>query len=357
VLIAVINPSPLLTGYFFREFSLEERLLTEPRILFNYLDQILLPEMGSQGLFHDNYPFSRGMLSPPSTALALAALTALTGTALAVRRNAPVFSFAVLWFLAGHSMESTFIGLELYFEHRNYLPMLGLLFGITFLCVARLRSRMVLFGLLAWIFTIGCLTRINAVTWGNRALQAKVLLEENPTSPRAAQWAASYFYDIGDSTQSRLIFDQAIERMPSRTELHIQRFFLDCVVQGLSRDQLVEMNAIAARMDYSLMLPSVLSSLVKQMYSGRCHATIDREDVISFANAISTNPLFKRDNASLAHIHYEVSKLFSWEKDFPYLMHNLDEAYRLNPRPVIARELAIYALAAGQAISPAIRDL
>ena len=33
----------------------------------------------------------------------------------------------VLWFLAGHLLESSFIGLVIAFEHRNYLPSLGIL--------------------------------------------------------------------------------------------------------------------------------------------------------------------------------------------------------------------------------------
>ncbi len=39
-----------------------------------------------------------------------------------LRRRYPLLLLAVLFFLVGHSMESTLIPLEMVYEHRNYLP-------------------------------------------------------------------------------------------------------------------------------------------------------------------------------------------------------------------------------------------
>lgn len=41
-------------------------------------------------------------------------------------------SFGLLYFLIGHSIESTIFPLEIYFNHRNYLPSIGLYY---FLCL------------------------------------------------------------------------------------------------------------------------------------------------------------------------------------------------------------------------------
>ena len=48
-------------------------------------------------------------------------------------------AFGIAWFLVGHSIESTVFSLELYFEHRNYFPGVGLflLAGVLFALVAR----------------------------------------------------------------------------------------------------------------------------------------------------------------------------------------------------------------------------
>ena len=39
-----------------------------------------------------------------------------------MRRRYPLLLLALLFFLVGHSMESTVIPLEMVYEHRNYLP-------------------------------------------------------------------------------------------------------------------------------------------------------------------------------------------------------------------------------------------
>ena len=46
------------------------------------------------------------------------------------RHSQPALAFGLAWFLLGHSLESTFIPLEIAHEHRNYLPALGLLFSL-----------------------------------------------------------------------------------------------------------------------------------------------------------------------------------------------------------------------------------
>ena len=53
----------------------------------------------------------------------------LVGLALwGVRRRA-MWSFGLLWYLVGHSLESSLLSLELVFEHRNYVPSFGILFA------------------------------------------------------------------------------------------------------------------------------------------------------------------------------------------------------------------------------------
>ena len=51
-----------------REFSLGERLLTEARVVLDYLRWTLLPSLRQFGLYHDDISLSRGLLRPASTA-------------------------------------------------------------------------------------------------------------------------------------------------------------------------------------------------------------------------------------------------------------------------------------------------
>src|SRR5690606_4637951 len=90
-----------------------------------------LPKIQTSGLYHDNFVTSRSFLSPPSTLFAIICVLAAIGAASWKRRAAPFLSLAVLGYAAGHALESTYIGLEMYFEHRNYMPSVFIFFGIA----------------------------------------------------------------------------------------------------------------------------------------------------------------------------------------------------------------------------------
>ena len=108
-----------------RHFGMLERLLTQPMVLFDYLSKIFLPQVGGFSIFNDDFPVVNGWGSPPEMVLYLIGIAGLLGLGLYYRRRQPVVGFAILWFLGGHLLESSFLSLELYFEHRNYLPLLG----------------------------------------------------------------------------------------------------------------------------------------------------------------------------------------------------------------------------------------
>lgn len=120
--------------YQVRSFNLGERLLTEARTMFLYLQWILLPDIRDMSLFHDDIQKSTALFEPLSTGFALAGIAALALVALAGLQRArwQPLSFAILWYLGGHVLESTTIPLELSFEHRNYIPAYGPLFALGY---------------------------------------------------------------------------------------------------------------------------------------------------------------------------------------------------------------------------------
>lgn len=119
-------------GYAGRTFTLWERLMTEGRVLWFYLGLIVLPSLSALGLFHDDIAISHGLLDPLTTLASLIGLALLVAAALVLRRRAAPLAFGILFFLAGHLMESTVFALEIAHEHRNYLPMFGILFALGY---------------------------------------------------------------------------------------------------------------------------------------------------------------------------------------------------------------------------------
>lgn len=125
----LIDPSGVLLGsYAIRSFTLHERVLTESRILWAYVTMIVIPSLSDFGLYHDDFVVSTGIFQPFGTFLAIGGLAASLPAIYLLRNKVPIAAFGLLWFLAGHSLESTVFPLELMHEHRNYLPSLGIIF-------------------------------------------------------------------------------------------------------------------------------------------------------------------------------------------------------------------------------------
>ncbi len=107
--------------YAMRPFTLWERLLTQPRVILRYLSLVIYPLPMRLSLEHD-VVVSTSWIAPWTTLPALAAVVALALGACARARVWPLAAMAVLFFLIGHAVEGSFLPLELFFEHRNYLP-------------------------------------------------------------------------------------------------------------------------------------------------------------------------------------------------------------------------------------------
>lgn len=115
------NFSGILAKYSVREFTMAERLLTESRVLFHYLGLLILPLPGRLNLDYD-FPISTSLFSPPQTILACIGVLALCCLPVLLFKRRRLAAFALFWFLGNLIIESTFIPLELIFEHRLYLP-------------------------------------------------------------------------------------------------------------------------------------------------------------------------------------------------------------------------------------------
>lgn len=114
-------------GYTLRPFTLTERLLTEPRVIWTYIGLILLPRLNGFAVYHDDILLSTGLLSPWTTLPALLGIAGLVWIIWLYRVRNPLLAFALAWFLVAHSLESSIIGLELAHEHRNYAGLFGIL--------------------------------------------------------------------------------------------------------------------------------------------------------------------------------------------------------------------------------------
>lgn len=121
--------------YAYRPFTMTERLMTEFRILVWYIFLIICPIADFLALESD-ISVSTGLFQPLSTIFSIIVLVALFIGSLFFYKKFKLLSFAILFFFVNHIVESSFIGLELYFEHRNYLSSIFIYLMISYILMS-----------------------------------------------------------------------------------------------------------------------------------------------------------------------------------------------------------------------------
>lgn len=224
---------------FGRDWTLDQRLLTEPRVIWEYLRLLWLPRPFTSGLFNDQIHASTNLLEPWTTLPALVAVFALVAGALILRRRFPVWSFAILFFFAGHLIESSAIPLELYFEHRNYLPAMLLFWPLAIHMTAPGPSRRSRFVLAAIILCgLGVMTNLRAQVWGNVTEQALLWAQLNPDSPRAQSNAAQIMTQRGRPEWAQARLRPLLKENPQEIQIAFNLLGADCKLQGVSDEDI-----------------------------------------------------------------------------------------------------------------------
>ena len=128
------NLSGFLSQYKIRTFGLKERLLTESRIIIFYIGQLFYP-MPSRLCVNHDFSISHSLFTPPATLLSIIIILCLIIISFAISKKQPLIGFCILFFFINHLVESTFLPLELIFEHRNYIPSMLLFIPVTILFI------------------------------------------------------------------------------------------------------------------------------------------------------------------------------------------------------------------------------
>lgn len=119
----------ILSGYSNLNYTMTERLLTQPRIILFYISLILYPISDRFALCHE-IDISKSIVDPINTALSLFIIILMIWASVKYRKKWPLLTFAILFYFSNHLVESTFLPLELVFEHRNYISSSFLFLGL-----------------------------------------------------------------------------------------------------------------------------------------------------------------------------------------------------------------------------------
>jgi hypothetical protein len=282
----------LSTPIAFRGWSPAQRLLTEPRVLVDYLMLWFVPRSVSTGLYNDAYQASTSLWSPLSTLPCLLIVLLAPLAAWRWRRRFPALAAAALFYAAGQLLESTIVPLELYFEHRNYAPALLLGWPVArALALARWprRAKLALGG--ALLLLLAATTWQRASMWGDPDQLARLWALQNPDSPRAQATLATVESNAGKPAQARARIDRAWRRQPGELQLALNYAAVACASGGLQPEDVQRIGATLrqARLGLSLATEWVASA-IDLGEAGGCHG-LGRAQARAWVASLESNPL------------------------------------------------------------------
>jgi tetratricopeptide (TPR) repeat protein len=305
----MINFSPDLWPV--RPFNQPERLLSEARIMWEYLFHLFVPQIEARGLFQDGYDISRSWFSPTSSFFAVIGLVVLLASGVLLRKRWPLYGLAVLFFFASHLMESSVVGLELYFEHRNYVAA-GFLFlpvaAVLVLIAEKTEPKISMTVITAVFAVLMFMTWQRASLWSDTEKLQIYWAVSTPESPRAQNAIAAALLKQGRVAEANALLEKATVLLPDSALLTIR-----LLLQKVYTDT-------ATRADFAL----ASKKLATQPFDAQAIAGL--RTLTDFAIKSTAKPLYKSYAIELVDVmssNANYQRISVFQRMAPYLKAQL----------------------------------
>lgn len=326
-----VHLDSFLHDYVMRRFSLSDRIGSEAVIMWRYTGMILLPRLSDMALFHDAAPIY-SLTSMPVLVSIIAWIGVLV---LLVRfhRRAPLMVYGIAFFLTAHLIESTFIPLELMFEHRNYLASVGLLLatveGIRKVTgLVNLRTSIVGLLVVAFVAQFAFLQNTRANVWSDRRVLIPTMALDHPKSARATSALANLYETHGKDDKAQAVLDAAMENTDPYYHLSIRLHqlgiscrqgedFPDALYSDVRRRIKTE-----PLMAYALSGLHVLGEVVMKDIC----PPLDADDVITLVQIALDNPHTRR--RTRFNLHSQLAELHAYKGDLAAAASHYEAALR-----------------------------
>jgi tetratricopeptide (TPR) repeat protein len=286
-------------GFATKGYSLSQQVATEARIVVHYLSQFVMPNLPEFGPFHDDFPLSDAWHDPRALAAATA-LFVLAGLAWWGRHRCPLFAAGVFVFLWGHALESSVIPLELYFEHRNYIPVLGLAMALTGLTLAlRKYQQLALSGLLGLILLFTFSTYQYAAIWGQRHASAQYWYSERPQSVRAVLSFADQLGEQRRWSEADQLVSKAWSANPGNMGFAMPMLYVACRSAKLNARTFGELTYTMRTGQFTRTSALIVHRVLKLVTSGQCTA-FTLADILTILDALADNPSYQVEAETVA---------------------------------------------------------
>lgn len=343
-------------GYAVRDFNMGERVLTQARVLWFYISLIIAPRLSDLGLNHDDIIISTSLLSPWTTMPSVVGMIGLIWLAIYLRNRLPLLTLGILWFFAGHAIESSIFPLEMAHEHRNYLPSLGLLLPLIHVAdypVRQTRRGALAFALMA-VFAVafGVVSTLRSGQWSSLHVLARYETLHHPQSARAQAYLATSL-----SLQGR--YEEAMEatRLAAKFDPNDPIYLIN--LHLLSNRSGIELSSAerldtVKRLQTAGLTASAFSAIesIGDCISNRCAALSD--EYAQWIQLLLNNPNVRTDRS---YLYYLLGRSLATQGKTEPALAAFDTASKLDPQYLHPRIEAVQLLIQARQIERAERAL
>lgn len=322
-------------GYAIRDFDFTERVILQVAVLGDYLSKLIFPSVGSMNLFDERFTSTSISFSNSNflKGLFFSFVLCVFGS-YAIYKKQRLLVFGLAWFLCFHLLETSIFPLELYFEHRNYLPSVGI-FIVLVALVNRLQEKLSSFfvpvSLIgAFLFYLCFSILILAKTWGDPSALFIKFTGDEPSSVRAKSTYAAHLESLKLPDFALSEIEEAILLRPDKLSLALYKLRLVCEY-GLETDKNILIDNIFSANYFE---PGALFHLKRlaTMQGENCALLVNDVPMIEqiFESVESMNGFGLRPTM-VAQYYYIKTDYYVSNRMFELAMEALDKAIEFTP--------------------------
>jgi len=261
----------------------------------------------------------------------------------------------IFFYFIGHALESTIIPLEMYYEHRNYLPMIFIFVPLVVYLVQFKTAKPIVFSasIVAISFLLLLLTHLRVDLFADNFKLHLLTATKYPNSARANTMLAKEFEKRGDYNKAFNVLTNASNNNDD-LYLKLNLLIIRCTFNKLEKKHLESFYTKLDNQAFQYYDLPAFQSLFYNFVNNKCLIGRNKSEMKklvyywetrSYETYSTEKPLTFFFKAELAFLKEEfekskthIEKYIQWKKDYKTLINYIN-AFLQKQRPDLAKEL------------------